>query len=968
MLYAQSEAGSGNITGAVEDPSGSRVAGAAVRIVSDDNGQARNLLTSDSGVYSAQRLPVGTYSISIEKSGFKIMRRERVPLTVGASVVLDFTLEVGTTADSVTVSGDTPLMQIADTATATLVNERAVHDLPINGRNFLDFTVLAPGVVRDPARGGDLSFGGQRGPANSLLIDGMDANSSYWGQSTGRAGVRDPYAFSQDAVQEFQVLTDSFAPEIGRATGGVVNVITRSGTNAFHGSGFWFFRDRSMNANTFFNNLNRIPRQPYHYNQFGGNLGGPIRKNKLFFFYNYDGLRNTLPNPVYLPVAAPADSASQLGAQMLTKYLVPYTTGLDNNISTVKLDWLASSAHSFDIRYNRHRFTGLNQENPGAQSSLDHSGTTTLDTDNLTATHTWSLAPNKLLDQRFVFLRDYNPSSVNGTGPEVVVRQNGVTVISFGTANFLPRYTTQDKLGLIEAFNWTAGAHGVKFGVDFKFERATNLATNLFAGQYTFNSYADFANGKPTSYAQAFPTGGTSGGLTYPNMNFYALFAQDSWRATNRLAINYGIRYDLFTYDGNSVRNPDPALAALRLQTGVFPTDARNLAGRLGLAYRLDSQGHLVVRAAAGTFYGSLPGLLPRTIQAQNGIQVQSYTLTGTAAPAYPNILSAPPSIAGAAPDIYVMQAGFRTPRTHQWNASFQVQLAQNYAVTIGYLGVRGTQLTRVRDLNLYPAQAVAAVFADGTPAAFYRHPGTGAPARPDAAFGRISLVESGADSTYHAAFIQVAKRYASGLQFLGSYTFSKVIDTAPWNTSFIPNSAAEDPNLVQDTLWPNADRGIGGSNVTHRFVFSPVWDLPFERFAPNGWRAVLLRGWQISSIISLQSGRWFSALTNVDLNNDGNRYTDRSPGYGRNTIEAPGLASVDVRLSKSFSLGREGWQLRLIGEAFNALNRANFATIQQTAYTYNATTNVFTPNPTFLQPASTFDPRILQLAARLTF
>jgi hypothetical protein len=205
-------------------------------------------------------------------------------------------------------------------------------------------------------------------------------------------------------------------------------------------------------------------------------------------------------------------------------------------------------------------------------------------------------------------------------------------------------------------------------------------------------------------------------------------------------------------------------------------------------------------------------------------------------------------------------------------------------------------------------------------------------------------------------------------LQFLGSYTFSKVIDTAPWDTSFIPNSSAEDPNLAQDTLAPNADRGVGGSNVTHRFVFSPVWDLPLDRYAQNGWGRLLLAGWQISSIVSLQSGRWFSALTNVDLNNDGNRYTDRSPRYGRNTIEGPGMASVDLRLSKSFSLGREGWQLRLIGETFNVMNRANFATIQQTAYNYNATTKVFTPNPAFLQPASTFDPRILQLAVRVTF
>ncbi|HBY61601.1 MAG TPA: TonB-dependent receptor, partial [Solibacterales bacterium] len=180
--------------------------------------------------------------------------------------------------------------------------------LPINGRNFLDFTLLTPGVVRD-VRAGDISFGGQRGTANSLLVDGGDTNNNFFGQSMGRIGSgRSPYSFSQDAVQEFQVKTNGYDPEIGRAGGGVVNVITKSGTNELHGGAFWFFRERSMNANTFINNSRRIARTPYRFNQFGGNAGGPVKKDKVFFFYNYDGQRNSTPNEVFLQVNAPADA------------------------------------------------------------------------------------------------------------------------------------------------------------------------------------------------------------------------------------------------------------------------------------------------------------------------------------------------------------------------------------------------------------------------------------------------------------------------------------------------------------------------------------------------------------------------------------------------------------------------------------------------------------------------------------
>ncbi|HYZ86688.1 MAG TPA: TonB-dependent receptor [Bryobacteraceae bacterium] len=950
---AQSEAGSAVLSGTVYDTTRAVVSGSRVTITNSATGLRRELQTTAAGFYTAVRLPAGVYTVTAEKPGFRAAAFNDIRLTVGASATLDIVLETGATAESVTVTGEAPLVESTRSSVSTTVDTRAIRDLPINGRNFLEFTTLAPGVVRDP-RIGDLSFAGQRGPANSLLIDGMDANSAYWGQSVGRAGFRNPYSFSQDSVAEFQVLTNSFAPEIGRATGGVVNVITKSGTNELHGAAFWFFRDRVLNANNFFNNRAGIARQPYHYNQFGGNVGGPVMRNRLFFFANYDGQRNTSPNAVYVPVAVPSDEASQRALAEIAPKLAPYTTGANNNITTLKADWIANSANNVSVRYNLHRFLGKNAESPGPQSAFDHTGDTVLDTDSVTVGHTAVLNPSLVLDSRFLFLREHNPSTASGDGPEVVIRQGGITAFSFGRGNFLPRYTEQNKYGFVQTLTAVTGEHTLKFGYDLKFERATNLATNLFYGQYTFNSFADFANRRPASYAQALPGTGTSGGLTYPDRNEFAFFAQDSWRATSRLTLNYGLRYDLFLYRGNDVRNSDPALAALRLQTGIMPEDYGNIAGRFGFGYRLDRAGRIAVRGGIGTFYGSLAGLVNRTVQAQNGLNVQTFTLLGAAIPPYPSVLASTPTSGAPAPDIYVMDPGFKSPRTHQWNLNLEFTPASGYAITLGYLGVRGNNLTRIRDVNQYPTEIVNAQLSDGAPLTFWRRPGTAAPQRPYATFGRISLIESAADSTYHAGFVQLAKRYAQRFQVLASYTWSKVIDTAPYGTAFIPNSAAEDPNLVMDTLNPNADRGVGDAHIPHRFVASAVWDV--------AW------GIQFSTITQLQSGRVFSARSNVDLNNDGNRFTDRSPGYGRNTLSAPATYNVDVRISKGVRLWMESLELRLMGEAFNVFNRANFTAIAQTPLNYNATTRVFAPNATFLSPTASADARILQLAARISF
>ncbi len=957
------EVGGSTLNGTILDPSGATVAGAKVTAVNVATGLTRTVESTGVGLYNFLRLPVGRYDITVEKQGFRPTKRTGVALAVGAVATYDIQLELGATAETVTVLAEVPLLESTRSQTSTVINERSVADLPVNGRNFLAFAILTPGVVLDP-RGGDLSFGGQRGTANSLLIDGGDSNNLFFGQSSGRAGTRNPYTFSVDAVQEFQVNNSGYNAETGRAGGGVINVVTKSGTNALHGTGFWFFRDKGMNANTFINNSRSIIKQPYHFNQFGGNLGGPVKKDRLFYFFNYEGQRNKSPNAVFLAIAPPGDALSQQAAQELQQYLAPYTRNLDNDIYTFKSDWNVTQSDNLSVRYNAHRFTGKNFENSGTASALNHTGDSLVKTDNVAANYNHIFGANMVWDARFIFLRDNEPGQANSNDPEAVIRQSNTTVLQIGRNNFSPRFTNSKKYQTLQSAAYHRGRHSLKVGGDMNFERIGNFFPGLFGGSYTFNSYSDFAARRPFSYSQAFAGSGTAGPLTQPNVNEFALFVQDTWRVNDRLTLNYGLRYDLMDSADPAVTNPNAALAQQGLNTGRINLDTNNWGPRFGFAYKLLASGRVLLRGGYGVFYGRTPAIMTGTAHSNNGIQVLTYTLQANL-PTYPATLAAPPASGAATPSIFVFAPDYVQPQTHQYSLNLEYAFARNMTMTLGYLGVRGAHLSRTRDINLFPAEELEGRLVDNTIVKFFRHPGTSGPARPNPAFGRISLFDSGADSTYHGGFVQLTRRYSRNFQLLTSYTWSKVIDTVPTQVAVVVGT--DDAQGAQNTLLPNLDRGPGEANVKHRFVFSNVWDLPYARSMGNPVLRALLADYQFSMIASVASGRWFSATVGGDPNNNAQTPTDRSPGLGRNTIEGPGFAAVDVRVSRDIGL-KERAKLHLIFEAFNVTNRSNFNNFNRGQYTFTAAARVFTAQSNFMQMTGNADPRILQLAAKIIF
>ena len=967
------EIGGGTLNGTLTDPSAAAIANAKVTATNTATGVARTTQSSDAGVYTLSALPAGVYDVEIAAGGFKTFKILAVTLGVGAVATVDAKMDVGGIEESVSVTTAVPIVETTRSETSTLVDSRAVSDLPINGRNFLDFTLLTPGVARDLSRYGDISFGGQRGTANSLLVDGSDSNNVFFGQSTGRSGTgRNPYSFSQDAVQEFQVASNGYAAEVGRASGGVVNVVTKSGTNNFHGTGFEFFRDKSLNANTWNNNRNHRAKGAYHFNQFGGNIGGPIQQNKAFFFFDYDGQRNTTPNTVILTVPPLAsDPLSVRGYnELAANYVTSYVNGLRNNVYLGKVDYTLTNTQQLGVRYNANRFNGVNFENTGANSAQQHTGNSDVITDNIAANYTNIINPTTLFESRFSFTRDNEPGAANSGAPEAQIRQAGTLVMQIGRNNFSPRYTNARTFQFVESLAHQRGTHDYKFGFDLDVQKIDNFFPGNFSGSFQFNSYADFATRTPAAFTQGFAGAGTDGALTHPNVTEVAFYVQDAWRATDRLTLNYGVRYDLFNYAQPTVKNPDPGLAAIGLDTSRINKDTNNWAPRFGFAYKLDAAGRTAVRGGYGIFYGRTPSILQGTAMSQNGIQVQTYTLSSSF-PTYPNILSAPPTGVARTIDIYAFAPNYVQPLTHQWSLNVERQLANDYALTVGYLVVRGEHLTRTRDINLFPAVRVAATYADGTPVTFFQHP----TARPNSNFRRISEFDSGGDSIYHGGFIQLTKRFSQNFQAQGSYTFSKVIDDNPDFTSVVVGGG-DDAKVAQDTLQPNADRSLGNADVRHRFILSGVWDLAYAKSIRNAPARMILSGFQLSPIVTLQSGHFLSPSVggNQDIGNDGNTRNDRAPFVGRNTLETPGYATVDLRVSRDFPV-RESVRLRMMFEGFNIFNRANFGNINSgvtsiitTKYNYNAATRVFTPNPTYGAPNDTFDPRILQLSGKIIF
>jgi hypothetical protein len=1004
------------IEGTCVDQSGAAVPGVHLQAKDLATGITYKATSDANGLFAFPVVPVGTYEIQAEKSGFATVVQKPVVATVGGRVTLTLTMPVAAQATQVTVTSQAPIIETTRSSVASTVNSRQVADLPVNGRNFMDFVLLTPGVTYDYSRQGDISFAGQRGTLNSLLVDGSDTNNTFFGQALGRTGSgRAPYQFSEDAVQEFQVNSNSYSAEYGNAGGAVINVVTKSGANDFHGSGFWFYRDRSMNANDLVSKNKGLPKAPYHFNQFGGDVSGPIKRDKAFFLFDYDGQRNSLPNVTFLNLpngftpsrlslcpGAPAPlPCEQVALNYLAARAKPWLRTQNQDVYLGKIDLQLNPSQLLTARWNSQRFKGANFENGGQQNSLEHTGASNVTTDTLTVSHSWTVTPRVVNVARFSWLRDDEPGAANSNNPEATVRQSGIALV-VGRNFFSPRFTNIHRQEYGDTLTWVHGRNTWKFGMDFVSDRIANFFPGNFSGQFTFQNLDCFGRSlsgvacpTPTdvSFAEAFAGPGTTGPTTTPNKFDYSFFAQDEWRVRPNFTLNLGLRYDIEFFHQPTTLNL-PALVATGIYTNFVNTDPNNVGPRFGFAWSPLSNNRLVVRGGYGIFYGRTTSITLGTATSNNGLNVQTLLFSGAAAPFYPNNICGAPTAAPSCPaptggrslppNIFAFSPDYVEPYVQQGNFGVEYELGKDVAFSVTYLGVRGVHLTRSRDINLNPPSPATIEIANtSTVLTFLRFPGPlGNPTRPIPGFSRIELFESSANSVYHGVTFYLTKRFSHNFQLAGAYTFGKEIDDQPDQTSVVPFTF-DDAKMTQNPLNTRDDRGPGVADQRHRFVLSGIWDLNYAQGLPRLARG-FLGGWEFSGIFTAESGQPYSGLVSSDLNNDSNSRTDRTPGLGRNTFYTPNIVDLDARITRNVRL-TEGTKLQFMAEAFNLFNHANIIATNTTKFSMSSkvaacgiaitpsSPSCLVPNPSFGSPFTTFEapivgPRIVQLAARFVF
>ena len=1004
--FAQSQATTGNIEGRVLDPKEAAVPGATVTATNQQTGLERTTTTNDEGGFSIILLPPGTYTVRANAGGFAPSEIKDLTVNVGGKTSLDINLSVGGASGTVTVSSEAPTIETTLTSVSTTINSRSIENLPVNGRNYLDFATLTPGVIRDQNREGDLSVGGQKGTLNNLQVDGADNNNTFFGQSFGRTGVRPPYQFSEESVQEFQVNQNGFSAEFGRAGGAVINVVTKSGTNDFHGGAFEYFRDESLNANTpqlkasLFQRGLPNKRPPLQINQFGGRLGGPIKRNKAFFFATYDGQRQQLPNFLDPPnfFAQPANIKA-----LLTPKLNTYQINRNQDVLMVKGDLSLSKNNQLSLRLNHQNFTGKNNEFTGTLGTEEHSGDSIAKTTTFSGALISTITSATTNEFRFQVAKDREPGKANSTDPEAQIN-TGSGFLLIGRNNFSPRETTIKRLQFIDNLSYLRGRHNFKAGIDVNRDRIFNFFPGFFSGQYTF-TYAQFGTNTPSAFAQSFAGAGTTGATTHPNSTDFAVFIQDDFRLNPKLTLNLGVRYDKQFMARPPVQNPDPALLANGLDTSRQPNDSNNFGPRAGFSYAPNEK--TVIRGGYGIFFGRTTAIMLGTAHSNNGINILGVTLNCLAVPnpcpTYPNIFTTAPGAGANIPNLFLFAKDYQQPYVQQGRLGIEREIMKDTTLSITYLYFRGVHLSRTRDVNLFAPEATTAVDpATGQTFVVQRFPGTGAtpaakftspsPLRPNTRFNRINLFESSANSRYQGLAVQGRRRFSQthwipffeggGSQFLLSYTYSKAEDDKPDQTSVVPGGG-DDSKVAENPFDLRNEWSFSDADQRHRFVFSSVFEVGKVKSSNRVLRA-LFNDYTISGITQLQSGFAYSAQIGADLNRDGNSRDDRVPGLARNSFHTPAVYQTDARITRTIRTS-ETTKVRLILEGFNIWNRANtglapgggyfsFVNINQyRGFTADAATSRLTllppfPANAFGLPRSIITPRQLQLAIKFDF
>ncbi len=978
------DAATGALHGTIFDPAGAHISQASIVAVNSATGVRYSATSDAEGRFVLDLLPPGDYSARAVAQGMSPQVTPPLHVDVGAAAELEFHLTIAGPQESITVSSGPQLVDTKTSAVSTLIDERAIADLPLNGRRFSDLMLLSPGVTQDPrsltsATNGDLSFGGLRGFQNSFLVDGGDFNNAFFAQARGL--YRAPYQFSNEVVQEFRVSSNSYGAELGRSGGAVVNVVTKSGSNHWHGTGLYYIRDSGFGASDPFMTFKPHSRQQ----QGGGTIGGPLKKNKIFFFAGFDQHYFHVPDVVefldgsmqVVPQAgtgpySPGDYEASdqalvfAAAAQLTSLAGAYPAAQIGNASYAKLDINLSPRNQLAIRFNSSRYWGSNNvfldpASPVTYDSISDNGTEEVSTETGSVSLTSSLTPRLISHLRAQFSRDLRQSFTNTTDTLIKVTD---IIDGIGRSDLLPRATREHRAQLAETLSLDTSRLSFKFGGDSLFTWLYDYFPSQQSGEYVFDpikvdpfTFEPMEAGLPLTplraYAHAVPhyyLQSFGADSSRPNSNDYAAFAQDTIRVTDHLAVNLGVRWDLQTFTtAGLLSNP------LFPPSGKVPFNPHNFGPRAGLAYSIGKTHPFVIRAGYGLFYVRIPQIYNSAIATENGISDSQLFLNNTnyydhqLFPVYPNPLVSCPLTTttpcnlptgfteGVTNDVSAFAPDFVTPRVQQASLTLEREVADHTTVAVSYLYVHGEHLIRALDVNLPPPVALTYPLFDSTGSIFQNG---------------FYTVDSFATWQYTSSltcpFPPCINPLGRPIAQLGSIDEFQSAASSVYNgltltinrrmargtylrLAYTYAHAIDDgqdalvagsPATVQNSYAPNAERGPSVTDQRNRFVAAfSLEPRPFHR--EHQLLGHIFNDWKISSLVTAGSGRPVNATVNGDPNQDSNYDNDRLPGYSRNGFTGPDYASTDLRLVRKIHVGH-GYRLEFTADSFNVFNRDN--------------------------------------------
>jgi outer membrane receptor protein involved in Fe transport len=972
LARAQSAA-TGNIEGVVTDSTGAVLPGVSVVVRNMDTNVPRDTVSDGTGRYRAAALPPGRYEVAATMSGFQASSQADIQVEVGQTVPIDMRMRPAGVNETITVSADAPVLDTRRTDVSNVFGQDAIENLPLNGRRWDQFVMLSPGVTNDGTFG-LISYRGISGLYNNNMVDGVDNNQAFFSEARGR--TRAVYSISESAIKEFQVGISNMSAEFGRAAGGTVNAVTKSGSNVVTGEGFYFLRDKAFQSQDPFIPNNVWPTLQERRQQFGAGVGGPIQKNKVFFFVDYDQqVRNFPPfvNTSSATFYSGSCTISAVNCAATTDFYhsleVTSPREANNKVGLGRIDWAINQANTFSVNYNAQRWNAPNGINTQAVLTLANSqnGTDIVTTDFSVINLNTILSQSWLNELRTQIGRDYEEQTPNGVGPSTAVTGG----IGIGMPNFLPRpaYPHEQRYQVLDNVTYFRGGHTIKAGADINYVKEELI--NLFqgGGVYSYNSLNNIATDCPqgaagcttvpsgaltgkhyNSFTQAFDLNNLAGAVSF-NEWTYNFFVQDTWRVTDRLLVNLGLRYEYqqLPQPGSVVTNGitfagNPAVPL----TTTFNQDKNDWAPRLGLTYDLGAKHDTVLRAAYGIFYGLTSNSAVANALTQNGVNQATYFFTPTTggAPTYPNVLSSIPAGAvGNKPDIDYFSPDSVRPRVHSVDLAVERQVGYGVSLSASYLYSKGLDLPFFRDINFNPANSTVTYLLDGqNMGSFPLYRGT----RPNTNFSRIFVMEPAVTTKYNALVVEAKKRFSQGLLFNANYTLSKAEDNGQTSSTFFGG------NLPFDTLTfrTNAvDSAFTPSNTDrrHRFVSSFFYQPRYLWGIGVGGVLTLESALPITERISGSLAAAVGSVNSTTTNGTGGFSV--APWVGINTDRQTGRKTFDLRVSKDVRVSGNR-RFQVLWEIFNVFNVENDASFFDSAFdvvssAYDPAANVATVNLT---------------------